>query len=405
MDFSQHYTEEQQRFRREVAAWLDTHLPEDEVSHDRSVGGRLRARLGKVGWLAPTEPPELGGAGLTGDHELVIQEELARRGLGWTLEDPSISLMRALRDRLTEAQAQEFLPSLNSGGLRVWHTPVEGLADLDPSNIGVKATYNADEYILDGEVLFSGQSGKPDLLWTLAVTDAAAPRDRSTSTFLVPAGLKGVSIREDRRLAQVERHLVGFHRVRVPRYCLVGQEGDGWDLATTSLMSPPRSTSLPMPDPELEGLIRYARETTYEGAPLSQESVRQLLLMDAYINSRVTRLFRMRNAWMRAAGQDVTYQEAQAALWEQKASGRLAAITQDVVGMYALLDQSDPRTPPQGGLDVQQRRSIAQRNASGSADWYRRLIALSLGMGDREEGDGKVVRAGEPAGTGRLGDV
>ena len=84
MDFSQHYTEEQQRFRREVVAWLETHLPQDEVSPEPELGMRLRARLGKVGWLAPTEPPELGGAGLTQDHELVIREELARRGLGWT---------------------------------------------------------------------------------------------------------------------------------------------------------------------------------------------------------------------------------------------------------------------------------------------------------------------------------
>ena len=405
MDFSQQYTQEQHRFRREVTAWLDIHLPRGEASHDPEVGDWLRTLLGKVGWLAPTEPPELGGASLTEDHELVIQEELARRGLGWALDDPSISLMRGLRDRLTEEQAQRFLPSLNNGGLRLWHTPLEGLADLDPSNLGVKATYNADEYILDGEALYSGQGGKPDLLWTLAVTNPDAPRDRSTSNFLVPAGLKGLSIRESRRLAHGERHLVGFQQVRVPRYFLIGQEGDGWDLATSTLMSPPQATRLPMPDPELEGLIRYARETTYEGAPLCQEPVRQLLLMDAYINSRVTRLFRMRNSWMRAAGQDVTYHEAQAALWEQKASACLATITQDVAGMYALLDHGDPRTPPHGGFDVQQRRSIANQNASGSADWCRRLIARSLGMGDHEEGDGRVVRTGEPAGTGRPSDV
>ena len=193
---------------------------------------------------------------------------------------------------------------------------------------------------------------------------------------------------------------MGFHQVRVPRDCLVGQEGDGWDLAISSLMGSAQAGKLPMPDPELEGLIRYARETTYEGAPLSQEPVRQLLLMDAYINSRVTRLFRMRNAWMRAAGQEMTYQDAQAALWEQKATVRLAEITRDVAGMYALLDHSDPRRPPQGGFDVQQRRSIAQQNASGSADWYRRLIALSLGMGDREEGC-SMARAIELTGTDR----
>ena len=392
MDFEHHYTEEQERFRQEVIAWLDanpspeTQQPGEARDLDRATWEQQRSfrrKLGEKGWLAPTGPVEWGGGGFSPDHTLVLREELGNRGLQWSLEDGSASLRAALQQRGTPEQKSGYLSAVSRGQATIWRLSREPGAELDTGNLGVQALRDGDDHILNGAELFAGQGLGPDYLWTLALTDPDAPSHQATATFLVPAGLKGISIRTPNSLLPGEAHRVIFDNVVVPPLCLLGEEGEGW-LLMQDTPADAEAEYPPAEDPELDDLLQYARETAQDGVTLSEDPVLQQLLVEAYIASHLTRLLRTRNAWMAANRRQLTYHRAQAALLEKRAALRLSRLVRDVMGMYALLDHQDPRAPAQGRFEVQQRRSLARQNPTGGPEVQAREFAKCLGMDQRQ---------------------
>ena len=399
MDFKYHYTEEQEQFRRGVSAWLDANLPEDiKRSGEFAVQDPalweqcevLRRRLGEKGWLAPTDPEEWGGGALTTDHALVLHEELDSRRLLWLLEGGIPALRSALHQLGTDEQKKTYLPLISRGQANLWHTAMEPRAGLDTSNIGVQAFRDGDDYVLNGENAFVGHGLWPHYLWTLALTDPEASPDLSTATFLVPGNLDGIRIQTSRDLVPGQTHQVNFDNVWVPAHCLLGDESDGWSAMQATMPADPMMEYPPTHDQEVTDLFQYAQETVRNGVTLSKEPFLQQLLVEAYINSQINRLFRTRNAWMANSGQKLTYHTAQAALWEKHAAMRLSRIVRDVAGIYALLDNQDPRSPFRGRFELQQRRSLTKQNPTAGPDVQAmamaRKLCLGRSMANREDG-------------------
>ena len=395
MDFAYHYTEEQKQFRQQVKAWLDANLPQDLIAPDVADGSHddaseqvraFRRKLGEIGWLTPTEASEWGGAGLTSDQAIVLIEELDKHGIRWIVDETSAPLRRALREWGAEEQKRQFLPAIVKGEAVIWRSFVEAGAELDPSDIEILATQDGDGFILNGEAVFVGQGRAPGYLWVLAVSDPDASLGQATSTFLLPASLDGIRIRTPRSLVQGESHRVAFDQVWVPRHCLLGDEGQGWPLMNAAILAEP-GIDIPPPalEPEVADLLQYAKETTHEGTALSKEPVRRQLLVEAYINSRMTRLFRIRDAWMRSTNQTLTYQAVQTASMEKRADMRLSKIVQDVVGIYALLDRQDSKAPTQARFESHQRQSLTRQNPSGTVETYAGVIAKRLELGQGRE--------------------
>ena len=394
MDFAYHYTHEQQRFRREVTDWLEANLP-SSVAGGGSPDGlspegweRVRSAqrtLGDKGWLAPTEPPQQGGSGLSPECAVVLLEELDKRGLRSLVDESAAPLRRALRQWGSEEQRHELLPAIGGGRVVVWRITVEAGAEPDTGALGVRTHPDGDGFILNGEAAFTGQGLAPSHLWTLALADPDASTAKAIHAFLMPANLDGVSVHTPRTLVEGVSHRVAFDDVWVPRNCLLGEEGEGWRIMETAMLEQP-SLDLPPPGvtPEVSGLLRYARETTHEGVPLSEQPVRRQLLVEAYIDSRMTRLFKLRDQWMRAAGVTITYEPAQTAMLEERAAMRLSRIVRDVAGVYALLDSQDMRAPAGARFEAQQRESLARQDSSGAPDAHRGAIARSLGLGSRK---------------------
>ena len=107
--------------------------------------------------------------------------------------------------------------------------------------------------------------------------------------------------------------------------------------------------------------------------------------MEAYIESKINRLFRMRDSWMRSTGQSLDYHAAQTALRETRAALRLSEITRYVMGAYSLLDRRDPRAPSAGSLELQQRMSLVRQSQDSSVEGYVAAIAQHLGLGQPQD--------------------
>ena len=392
MDFKYNYTRDQERFRRQVEAWLDANIPEDlnpaacrePSAEDWHALKRLRRLLGERGWLAAQEPREHGDLGASQGEEVVLAEELDKRGLGWLQDRHAASLWRALEDWATPAQIQEFMGPLTRGETVIWHSPLEPEAEVDVSGIEILATENGDDYVLNGRGQFVGIGPKPDLLWTLVrlcpESGSSDPDVDPTFSCLVPGALDGIDYPTSRQLTAEGHRSVAFYRVRVPRYYLLGRPGEGALLMQIAISHAGGSPAPHCIDTEASGLHQYLQDATTAGDDLDRQEILQQLVMESCINNRVARLFRMRDAWMLDNGGHITYQSAQTRLWEGRAAMRLAEIVREVVGPYCLLDLQDPRAPAEGRLELQQRGSLDQNSANGHWLTGRKTIARHLGL-------------------------
>ena len=359
MDFKPGYTPHLEEFRSEVAHVLDSVHP-DEV----------RNELARLGWLAAAEPVALGGAGLTETHETIVAEELAARGMEGVMDLAKAALRRVIHAYGSPDQANRFVPVLSGGDIPVWTLRADSPHDLDPANLTISASRDGDDYILEGYGDFVGQGERPGLIWAWAAVEGAG--SDAPLAVLVPGDVEGVLIAGPIESIGRPVRRVEFRQVRVPIYSALGPEGTGWDIALSALDSRPRSgklTSAAVAD----DLICYAIDTDRDGTPLILEPVRQLILMDAFIESLVAQLMHRRNAWMRSAGQGMTYHAAQADLMESRAKTAVRTATDQVAGPYALLDHDDPRASS----------LLAPHNEDdppSSGDWPRQLMAISLGL-------------------------
>jgi alkylation response protein AidB-like acyl-CoA dehydrogenase len=385
VDFAYHYTDEQQAFRDEVAAWLDSHAPDNlngaldggplDSETDSKVEG-FRRDLGSKGWLAPTDSTDAGGAGLSPDHNVIILEELNRRGLLHLLEDAASALRGAIQKWGDEAQHAQHLRPIALGQTSVWKHVLPPASDLELASVGISAFPDADGYILDGRAMFSGPGAAPTRLWTLARVKSDNRDEPAMACFLVSAELDGVRITTPRSLMAESVRRVFFDQVWVPRSDMLGEEDDGPSIIGSQTAHTNLADLPTLLESETDALLKYTRETHANGVALSSEPIRQQLLVEAYIASRVMRLLRMRGAWLRESGQGQGYEEAEAKLWEERASQQLSETTQEALGIYALLDGADPAAADGGRFHRQQLRELSDRSGNPSAG----DMAASLGM-------------------------
>ena len=359
MDFKPGYTPQLEEFRGEVARVFDS-VPPDET----------RNELARLGWLAAAEPVALDGAGLTHSHETIVAEELAARGLANALNPNIAALRRVIHAYGSSDQADRLIPLLATGNMEVWTLRAAWPHDLDPVNLTIAASRDGDDYILEGHGDFVGQGERPELIWAWAALQGSG--GGTPLVVLVPGDVEGVLIAGPIESIGHPVRRVDFRQVRVPIYSALGADGTGWDIALCALDSRTQSGTLTS-IAQLDNLISYAVDTDRNGAPLLLEPVRQLVLMDAFIESRVAQLMHRRNAWMRSAGRELTYHAAQADLIENRAKTAVRNAADQVVGPYALLDHDDPRASS----------LLAAHNEEeppSSGDWPRQLMAISLGL-------------------------
>ena len=389
LDFEYHYTEQQKLFRVDVQEWISANIPEGLVdpamaysSHGASTDAMatIRRRLGEKGWLAPTAPVELGGAGLTHDHALILIEELGSRGLQWVLGTEESSVGSALQEWGTEEQKQQFLRAFRSGELNTWRISLESGADLDKDNLGTRAFLEGDDYILSGSAVFWGAGTQPDYLWLIAVTDPDGPASKSTAAFLVPALLNGVAIHTPDSLISGQSHVVTFDNVWVPSHFLLGEDGHGWSVMDQPLNPEEYVNQTYSGDEEVADLIKYSVENSRYGNVISKQPFFQQMLMEVYTNSEVIRVLKLRNAWMAETKQELTYQKAQTELLEKKAALRLSQVVREIMGVYALLGSEDPMAPMRGRFQIQQKRSLARQNPAAALEAQAAIVARHLGF-------------------------
>jgi alkylation response protein AidB-like acyl-CoA dehydrogenase len=239
------YPAEAEAFRKEIRTWLEENLPDGWFDEGFALAGEDRKRfneewpekLYKGGWICATWPKEYGGKGLSLMESVVLNEEFAKAGaplradfFGDTLVGPTI-LQWASEDL-----KKEFLPKILSGQMSWCQGFSEPNAGSDLASLKTKAELDGDEWVINGQKVWTTQAQYADYIFLLARTDPNAPKHAGISYLLVPMKQEGIEVRPIIQPdGSGEFNEVFFNNARCPKDNVVGGLNNGWKVAMTTL--------------------------------------------------------------------------------------------------------------------------------------------------------------------------
>lgn len=390
MDFEFHLTPELEAFQEEVREFLREHgnMPpdlgptpiesEDLTREMFEWSFQFRLKLGERGWIYPTWPTEVGGGGLSAEHDRVLSDELERAGLPHVYDTNRLAAP-ALYVWGTDEQKQRFLTPLLRGEKRAWQLFTEPDVGSDLAAVKTTAILDGDSFVITGTKQFiGGEFGPPDYFWCVAVTDPDSPRHRNLGAFLFPANLPGITIQPMELLVRHSKNIIYMDRVRVSREYLVGGDTQGWQVINSTLeVEHGAGGSISTRDPLTEGLTHHLREK----GGIQGEARRSLV--DLHIASKARGLIALRTYWMSDSGQTMSYEGSQNSLMGKMHTwrGGLQALT--IAGPYALLN--DKEFGPLGGQLEHWQRQSESTHAGGSPEIQKVVIARRIGLSRTKE--------------------
>jgi acyl-CoA dehydrogenase len=223
---------------REEVAKLCAGFPGEywqKLEHDNSYPAAFVAALTEAGYLAALIPEEYGGSGLPLSAAAAILEEIQRAGCNGGACHAQMYIMGAILRHGSDAQKQKYLPEIAAGRLRLQAFGVtEPGSGTDTTSIKTFARRDGDEYVVNGQKIWTSRAEYSDLMLLLARTtpkDGVAKRTDGLSVFIVDmreALQAGMSIRPIRTMMNHSTTEVFFDNVRIPAENLIGEEGKGF---------------------------------------------------------------------------------------------------------------------------------------------------------------------------------
>ena len=244
MDFS--YPPEAEQFRKELRAWLAANLTEEVVAAGRRRGRdpdtfeTLRAwdaTLADAGWGAVSWPQEYGGRGATVLEQLAYAEETTHARAPVPLNVIGMNnIAPAIMQYGTDAQKRELLPRMVRAD-DIWCQGMsEPEAGSDLASLRTRAVLDGDEYVVNGQKIWTSLGHRADWCQLYVRTDPDAPKHKGISCLIVDMTSPGIEVRPLVTLnGAADFAEVFFNDVRVPADALLGPFNGGWQVATTTL--------------------------------------------------------------------------------------------------------------------------------------------------------------------------
>ncbi|MCH7999755.1 MAG: acyl-CoA dehydrogenase family protein [Chloroflexi bacterium] len=391
MDFR--LSPEEEAFRQEVLDWLKENLPKnwsgDRFTRDRdpetwNIYREFAGKLAEKKWVAPAWPVEYGGLGLSVIQQLIFNEEMAYHqaplgysviGVGWA--GPTIIVYG------TEEQKQKHLGAITSAETMWCQGFSEPNAGSDLASLQTRAVRDGDDYVINGQKIWTSGAHLSDWCILLARTDAEATKHKGISYFLLDMKTPGISVRP--LIDMMDNHGFNemfFDNVRVPKDCLLGEENRGWYMAATTLDFERSSIGGAVGGRRMvEELVGYARETKRNGKRLSEEVTVRVRLADAALEVEIGRMLSYRVVSMQARGLVPNYESSIAKLFNTDMQFRLAKAGLEIMGLYGQLEPQSKYAPLRGKFERQYLWQTGMIVGGGTPEIQRNIIAMrGLGL-------------------------
>jgi len=230
---------EETRFRQVLQTWLVDHKPAPPYPANHGESGNSFAMewhraLYAGGWLGLSWPVEYGGRGLSPLYDAILNEEVGRADAPPL---PSVGYLgRAILRFGTPDQCAEYLPPMLRGDVQWCQGFSEPGAGSDLASLSTRATLRGDHYVVNGQKVWTSRAQWSDWCLLLCRTLPDLPKHKGISCLVLRMGTPGITVHPLRQVwGTAEFNEVFFDDVRVPVSQRIGEDGDGWLLATTVL--------------------------------------------------------------------------------------------------------------------------------------------------------------------------
>jgi alkylation response protein AidB-like acyl-CoA dehydrogenase len=344
MDFE--LTEEQRMVRDTTRAYAEKELKPvaSRLDHDSVYPQEQLEKLSAMGLMGVFVPEEFGGSGLDRVAYVAALEEISKvwASLGVIMSVNNSLVCGPLVRFGTEAQKQRYLPRVASGEWLGCYALTEPAAGSDAGSIQTQAKRAGDDYVLNGNKVFTTNGSRANLAIVYAVTDPSSGKN-GISAFLVERQTSGYvvdKIEDKLGLNASETAALRFENCRVPRENLLGHEGEGFRIALETLDGGRvgiAAQALGIAQACLEASLAYSQERKQFGEPIANFQAIQWMLADMATEIDAARLLTYRAASLQQQGKNVTREAAMAKLFASEASNRAAYKAVQIFGGYGYI--------------------------------------------------------------------
>ena len=393
------FSAEDEAFRAEVVDFAREALPADwgaraaginpfeQSTAGEGAGGEawelmrgFQSRLAERGWLALAWPKEHGGSGMSFVRQALFTEAMAE--LRAPVYNQGIDRVGPTIMRYGSAEQQaRLLPPIRDGAVFFCQGFSEPGAGSDLASAQTRAVRDGDDYVINGQKIWTSYAHRAERMFLLARSDAEAPKHKGLSYFILEMDRPGITVKPLVDLAG-RHHFneVFFEDVRVPAANLIGEENGGWYAAATSL------------DFERSGIYRVvgAIRTLHELTALAKERgadgrravdddrVRHQLA-ELQIEFAAGRLLAYRVASLLDAGEPLGNAASVSKLFGSELQQRLAGML-NVAGLAGQLSAGSEWAPLEGRLAYEYQIGVQLTIAAGTSEIQRNIIA-TRGLG------------------------
>ena len=397
MDFA--YTPEQEALREDVRQFIAENITPEVRQEIEEMGIRRRGpkvremyrKLGENGWVGISWPKEYGGQDGSRIDQYVVEEEFARAGIS---VGGAGSGAPAILAAGTEEQKKYFLPGLIRGEISFALGFTEPQAGADLASLQCRAVRDGDEYVINGQKMFTTGAHYASHIYLMARTDPEAPKHRGISIFLFPMDTPGITVRplwtiqndppapSGTTYGDARTNEVFFEDVRVPASCMLGEENSGWYVGAMGLnldrVGASRYLISVQRDEDIVNWVKDNRMGDY--SPAEDPSIRDRIA-ELWIEAQVCRLMTMRSMSLVEQGGNFTYEGAAEKVFAPEHGVRTTETISQILGPYAQLLNGSEDAIGEGVFAHNLMGSFQSGINHGSAQVMRDQIARrGLGM-------------------------
>ncbi|MFQ5416049.1 MAG: acyl-CoA dehydrogenase family protein [Myxococcota bacterium] len=387
LEFGERYDD----FRREVRAFLDDHKQKKPTA-----GFFDMPRKELIAWLslqiehgfwARTIPAEYGGYGAKPDllETVIMDEEFNRAGVtrGMMAQGPSM-LVPTLLQHGTEEQKRRWVGPTMRGEVIWCQGYSEPGSGSDLASLQTAAREDGDDFLISGQKIWTSTADKSDMMFILVRTEPGAPKHAGISYILLPMDTPGIEVQPLRTMTggigENSFNQVFFSDVRVPKANVVGQRGEGWKIANTTLKHERNSLNA-NPEGTFLRLVKLMQKETVNGVPAIASPVYRDRLMQLQALALSMKHHGMRMLTCSLKGESPGVAGLVAKLQNCQLNFDMAALAIDVMGELGVLYEHTKYEREHGYWQAYSMFSLGLIIGGGTAQIQKNIISeRGLGM-------------------------
>ncbi len=377
MDFT--LTEDQEMLRKSARDFLAAKCPKSYLKQmENDEKGYLPAiweEMAGLGWQGLAIPERYGGSGLKFIDLVVLLEEMGRACLPGPFFPVVVLGALTILDAGTPAQKETYLPLITGGKTLVTLALTETDGLYEPESIACKAKPDKDNYVINGLKLFVPDAQVADYILCVARTSSPADKKKGVTLFMIPAKTEGIKVTVLKTISGDKQCEVIFENVRVSKESVIGTVGGGWEIAQRAVERAAIAgccDTVGILQRVMEMTLDYVKERKQFDRIIGSFQVIQHYMADMAADVDGTRFVSYEAAWRLSEG--LTYQKelAMAKAFTAEAYERIITKAHQIHGAIGVSIDHD--------LHFYTTRGKASQLSYGDADYYRELVARSMGL-------------------------